>query len=233
MVSDQEELAPKDPQAIIRIASRDSLPETMYEFAFVWRHAKFFAQRPYEADGYVGAAFQNGNGDYFEVRTYSDAPRGSCRVFASKESEKEKGDADFRSALLFLGATGMRNMNALQPYDSKEPYDVRRDDYDSLVAIETLFDLILREAGRALPGVVSKDEVQAIIEAEWSFPDGDLKPDAFGRKGEMAQWLSSYEMLFSSYPSGYKRRTISFDGARRITLREKGLDYLRERAFIA
>jgi hypothetical protein len=78
--------------------------------------------------------------------------------------------------------------------------------------------------------VVSKNEIQAIIEAGWSFPKGDLSKD--GRKG-IARWLESYEMLFTMFPSGFHRRTISFDGARRITLREKGLEYLRQRAFIA
>jgi hypothetical protein len=230
--SDEKEAAkPADPRSIISIASKESLPDAMNEFLFAWRPAKFFAPRPYIAEGYEGAAFRNDNGDTFEVRTYPDSPRGSCRLFTSLKSDtKEERNEAFSSVLHFLGQTGMRNMNGLSLYQEDKPYRTRRDDYDSLVAVETLYDLILREAARALPGVVSKNEIQAIIEAEWAFPDGDLKKD--DRKG-VARWLSSYEMLFSMFPSGFHRRTISFDGARRITLREKGLEYLRQRAFIA
>jgi hypothetical protein len=207
----------------------------MNEFLFVWRPAKFFAPRPYAADGYEGAAFRNGNGDYFEVRTYPDSPRGSSRLFTSLRSgSKEERSEAFNSVLYFTGQSGMRNMNALSLYEEGRPYRTRRDDFDSLVALETLFDLILREAGRALPGVVSKNEIQAIIESEWAFPKGDLEGDDLGGDdSKKPRWLSSFEMLFTMFPSGFHRRTISFDGARRITLREKGLEYLRQRAFIA
>ncbi|MNU58963.1 hypothetical protein D3C71_481140 [compost metagenome] len=225
------EAKPADPRSIISIAPKESLPGEMNEFLFVWRPAKFFAPRPYAGEGFEGAAFRNGKGDYFEVRTYPDSPRGSSRVFTSLESDtRERRNEAFNSVLYFLSQTGMRNMNGMSLYDGDKPYRTRRDDFDSLVALETLYDLILREAGRALPGVVTKNEIQAIIEKEWSFPKGDLDKD--GRKG-IARWLESYEMLFTMFPSGFHRRTISFDGARRITLREKGFEYLRQRSFIA
>lgn len=225
-----EAAKPADPRSIISIAEKESLPKEMNEFLFVWRPAKFFAPRPYAGDGYEGAAFQNGNGDYFEVRTYPGSPRGSSRVFTSlKSGTKEERNETFSSMLYFMSATGMRNMNGMSLYREGEAYSTRRDDFDSLVALETLYDLILREAGRALPGVVSKNEIQAIIESEWTFPKGDLSTD--GRRG-IARWLESYEMLFTMFPSGFHRRTISFDGARRITLREKGVEYLRKRAFL-
>ncbi len=225
------EAKPADPRSMISIADREPIPEEMHEFLFVWRPAKFFAPRPYAGEGFEGAAFRNGKGDYFEIRTYPDSPRGSSRVFTSLKSDtSEERNEVFNSVLYFLSQTGMRNMNGMSLYSEDKPYRTRRDDFDSLVALETLYDLILREAGRALPGVVSKNEIQAIIEAEWSFPKGDLSKD--GRKG-IPRWLESYEMLFTMFPSGFHRRTISFDGARRITLREKGLEYLRQRAFIA
>jgi hypothetical protein len=228
---EQAEVKPADPRSIISIAPKGSLPGEMAEFLFVWQPVKFFAPRPYAGDGFEGAAFRNGKGDYFEVRTYPDAPRGSSRVFTSLKSDtSEERNEVFSSVLYFLSQTGMRNINGMSLYDGDKPYRTRRDDFDSLVALETLYDLILREAWRALPGVVSKNEIQAIIEAEWAFPKGDLEQDD---REKTARWLSSYEMLFTMFPSGFHRRTISFDGARRITLREKGLEYLRQRAFIA
>lgn len=231
MSKGEGDVKPVDPRSIISIASKETLPDKMNEFLFVWRPARFFAPHPYAGNGFEGAAFRNGKGDYFEVRTYPDALRGSSRIFTSLESDtREKRSEAFDSVLYFLSRAGMRNMNAISLYSDDKPYRTRRDDFDSLVALETLFDLILREAGRALPGVVSKNEIQAIIEAEWSFPKGDLDKD--GREGG-AKWLESYEMLFTMFPSGYHRKSISFDGARRITLREKGLEYLRDRSFIA
>lgn len=232
VVSEEKgEVKPADPRSIISITPKESLPGEMNEFLFVWRPARFFAPHPYAGNGFEGSAFSNGKGDYFEVRTYPDSPRGSSRVFTSLESNtREKRSEAFDSVLYFLSQAGMRNMNAISLYSEDKPYRTRRDDFDSLVALETLFDLILREVGRALPGVVSKNEIQAIIETEWSFPKGDLDKD--GREG-IARWLESYEMLFTMFPSGFHRKSISFDGARRISLREKGFEYLRQRSFIA
>lgn len=213
----------------IRQVSKETLPAEMFEYAFVWRSAGFFTPKPYAADGYVGAAFANADNEFFEIRTYPDSPCGSSRLFTSLKSENEEMYREtVETVLSFLSAVGMRSR--VSRYKKGEAYGKRRDPYDSLVSTETLFDLILREAGRALPGQVSKDEIQAVIEANWAFTDHDLEPHP--RHEFSSCWLETFEMIFDMYPTGYYRGTISFDGARNITLRDKGVAYLRDHAFL-
>ncbi|NTF16926.1 hypothetical protein G6L37_00605 [Agrobacterium rubi] len=224
---------PRDPASLVTIVSRDDLPDAMTEIGGIQRSVRFFAPRPYSADGYEGAAFRNGNGDFFEMRSYGDGLKGKCLVFSSLAiASEEQKVAAFKALMHLAAATGLKNMLFVSSFAEdrlKEPDQAYKGYAGSLMDLDLLFDLILREAGRALPGVVTKDQVQSIIEAEWPFLKGDLR---MNERDKVAGWLSSYEMIFDMFPSGCLRRTISFDGARRITLREKGVEYLRERAFL-